>query len=137
MLNLQESIGLAEEFTEWDATKASIVVPTDCPAPPTAPKADVPPPRWGGNNATLAWSASVAMTDKADAPLHPTWEFEYYYDWTKKASRYEHAAGQHDEVKMVHVLWSSPGLGLKGFHTRKPSEIPQGNLFRAFQPEEF
>ena len=58
----------------------------------------MPPPRWGGNNATLAWSASVAMTDPSDAPLHPTWDFEYYYDWNKKASRYEHAAGQHDEV---------------------------------------
>ena len=56
------------------------------------------PPRWGGNNATLAWSAEVNMTDVSDAPQHPSWRFLYFYDWELRASRYEHAQGNRDEV---------------------------------------
>lgn len=57
-----------------------------------------PPPRWGGNNTTLSWVALVNMTNFADAPGHPFWQFRYFYDWTLKADRYEHQEGQYDEV---------------------------------------
>ena len=66
--------------------------------------AAVPPPRWGGNNGTLAWSAFVNMTDISDSPLHPRWQFEYRYDWRLQSDRYDHAKGQHDEV----CKWALP-----------------------------
>eukprot|EP01064_Diplonema_japonicum_P012761 TRINITY_DN2012_c1_g1_i2.p1 TRINITY_DN2012_c1_g1~~TRINITY_DN2012_c1_g1_i2.p1 ORF type:complete len:387 (+),score=112.28 TRINITY_DN2012_c1_g1_i2:65-1162(+) len=55
-------------------------------------------PRWGGNNQTRQYSVLVNMTDISDSPAHPTWQFKYYYDDEVKASRYEHLAGQDDEV---------------------------------------
>ena len=51
------------------------------------------PPRWGGNTSTLAWQAVVYEWNPADAPSHPRWTFNYYYDWSIPASRYEHSAG--------------------------------------------
>ena len=69
--------------------------------PPVSPPGVAPPvspPRWGGNNQTLVWEAQVNMTDTADSPMHPNWTFDYYYDWTRNASRYDHHQGQYDEV---------------------------------------
>lgn len=59
-----------------------------------------PLPRWGGNSSTLAWSAFVNMTDPADRPSHPFWQFKYYYDATQAAprSRYVLSAGQDDVI---------------------------------------
>ena len=83
---------------------------------------DPSPPNWGGNATTFAWGAQVDMpvimirlfsyivgfsfphiyfhdrTDISDAPTHPKWQFAYYYNYKIKASRYDHAQGQHDEV---------------------------------------
>ena len=57
--------------------------------------ADPPIPTWGG---APAWSATINFTDVSDAPEHPNWFFNYSYDWSLKASRYDHGDGQHDEV---------------------------------------
>ena len=71
--------------------------------------ADPAPPHWGGNASLYAWSAAVNMTNPSDAPLHPHWTFNYSYDWTLSASRYDHAQGQHDEVCKMAVTerWRS------------------------------
>lgn len=61
-----------------------------------------PTPRWGGNASLLAWSATINMTNPADSPDHPHWNFSYYYDGTGKTAvdRYDHQPGQGDEVCM-------------------------------------
>ena len=58
----------------------------------------VPPPRWGGNNETLAFTAGVNMTDQHVSATHPNWRFMYRYNWNLRASRYDHDQGQRDEV---------------------------------------
>ena len=70
--------------------------------------ADPAPPHWGGNASLYAWSANVNMTNPSDAPLHPHWTFNYSYDWTLSASRYDHAQGQHDEVCKMAVTPGDP-----------------------------
>ena len=59
-------------------------------------------PRWGGNDSVTEYSVKVNMTDISDSPKHPKWEFLYYYNDDIKAERYEHAAGQDDEI-CVHI----------------------------------
>ena len=70
--------------------------------------ADPAPPHWGGNASLYAWSAAVNMTNPSDAPLHPHWTFNYSYDWTLSASRYDHAQGQHDEVCKMAITPGDP-----------------------------
>ena len=66
-----------------------------------AVSADPPAPNWGGNAAHFAFSVNATFTDTADAPEHPVWNFSYHYDWSLKAERYDHEAGQHIDVCKV------------------------------------
>lgn len=84
-----------------------------------------PPPNWGGNTTVFTFSSLVNMTDISDAPEHPKWQFEYYYDWSLKASRYDHLAGQHDEVCK----------GVKGYELGEPCTVlnsADGSLYLIF-----
>lgn len=56
------------------------------------------PPRWGGNDTQLAWSAVVRMTNQNTNPAHPTWMFNYSYNARLRASRYRHGVGQSTQV---------------------------------------
>eukprot|EP01028_Stygiella_incarcerata_P013198 TRINITY_DN81618_c0_g1_i1.p1 TRINITY_DN81618_c0_g1~~TRINITY_DN81618_c0_g1_i1.p1 ORF type:complete len:218 (+),score=35.71 TRINITY_DN81618_c0_g1_i1:78-731(+) len=56
-----------------------------------------PAPTWGG---TKQWKCRVNFTDP-DVPTAHHWKFNYYYDATIPADRYEHPAGQADEVCQV------------------------------------
>jgi hypothetical protein len=56
-----------------------------------------PAPTWGG---TKQWKCRVNLTDP-DVPTAQNWKFNYYYDATIPADRYEHPAGQADEVCQV------------------------------------
>jgi len=52
------------------------------------------PPTWGN---APQWTATVHVDDSADSKEHPRWTFEYSYD-ASGADKYEHAAGNGDEV---------------------------------------
>jgi hypothetical protein len=69
-----------------------------CCASAVAAAADPPVPNWGGNATHFAFSVKATFNDTADAPEHPVWDFAYYYDWSLRAERYEHAEGQHIDV---------------------------------------
>jgi len=59
-------------------------------------------PNWGGSAKQFSWSAVVNITDLAEQPADRSkWSFVYSYDWSLKASRYDHGAGQHDEVCLL------------------------------------
>lgn len=53
------------------------------------------PPFWGGNP---VYTVNVSML--YDKPVL-RWNFTYYYDWNKKAERYEHHAPQADEMCLL------------------------------------
>ena len=53
------------------------------------------PPNWGGNP-----RYSVKVLFVYNDPV-TNWTFNYYYDWSVKAERYEHLQGQYDEVCML------------------------------------
>jgi hypothetical protein len=63
------------------------------------------PPTWGGNK---VYTVKVGMVNN-DPKVN--WTFTYYYDWNLKAERYEHEAGQEDEMCLLATtLFSKGGL---------------------------
>jgi len=63
-------------------------------------------PIWGGAE---SYSVMVNMTDVSDSPQHPQWQFMYYYDASRRESRYDHLGAQYDEVcKSGHAPQGSP-----------------------------
>ncbi|KAJ9468212.1 hypothetical protein DIPPA_04402 [Diplonema papillatum] len=105
-----------------DATYTQAVQCTDCHYPgPSGDGAAAPreekekkvsaltdPPRWGGDNETRAFFVVVNMTNPADAPAHPNWQFRYWYDDTRRSAFYAHEAGQGDETCVPYIPYPEP-----------------------------